>query len=96
MPENDIALELARLHILQGADFVRQLKMLAQYNIFKKMETKGMYSQQKVAIEKNSSKNPAIGILVSTYSIHKVDVIRQISLQTLLQVDKFSCDSNIV
>lgn len=35
MPENDIALELARLHILQGADFVRQLKMLAQYNIFK-------------------------------------------------------------
>jgi len=38
MPENDIALELARLHILQGADFVRQLKMLAQYNIFKVVE----------------------------------------------------------
>ena len=38
MPENDIALELARLHILQGADFVRQLKMLAQYNIFKVIE----------------------------------------------------------
>ena len=32
---NDIALELARLHILQGADFVRQLKMLAQSGIFK-------------------------------------------------------------
>ncbi len=38
MPENDIALELARLHILQGADFVRQLKMLAQYNTFKVVE----------------------------------------------------------
>lgn len=38
MPKNDIALELARLHILQGADFVRQLKMLAQYNIFKVVE----------------------------------------------------------
>lgn len=38
MPENDIALELARLHILQGADIVRQLKMLAQYNIFKVVE----------------------------------------------------------
>jgi hypothetical protein len=35
MPDYDIALELARLHILTGADFVRQLKMLAQYNIFK-------------------------------------------------------------
>jgi len=35
MPEYDIALELARLHILTGADFVRQLKMLAQYSIFK-------------------------------------------------------------
>ena len=35
MPEYDIALELARLHILSGADFVRQLKMLTQYNIFK-------------------------------------------------------------
>jgi hypothetical protein len=30
MPEYDIALELARLHILKGADFVRQLKMLAR------------------------------------------------------------------
>ena len=38
MSEYDIALELARLHILQGADFVRQLKMLAQYNIFKVVE----------------------------------------------------------
>ena len=38
MPEYDIALELARLHILTGADFVRQLKMLAQYNIFKPVE----------------------------------------------------------
>ena len=38
MPEYDIALELARLHILTGADFVRQLKMLAQYNIFKPVD----------------------------------------------------------
>ena len=30
----DIAVELARLHILKGADFVRQLKMLAQLPIF--------------------------------------------------------------
>ena len=38
MPEYDIALELARLHILTGADFVHQLKVLAQYNIFKPVE----------------------------------------------------------
>ena len=35
MPEYDIALELARLHILTGADFVRQLKMLTRLYIFK-------------------------------------------------------------
>ena len=35
MPEYDIALELARLHILTGADFVRQLKMLTQLYLFK-------------------------------------------------------------
>lgn len=47
MPENDIALELARLHILQGADFVRQLKMLAQYNIFKVVENeKDIYAAE--------------------------------------------------
>lgn len=39
MPEYDIALELARLHILSGADFVRQLKMLSQYNIFKPVDS---------------------------------------------------------
>lgn len=38
MPEYDIALELARLHILKGADFIRQLKMLTQLNIFKPVE----------------------------------------------------------
>lgn len=38
MPEYDIALELARLHILSGADFVRQLKMLTSLNIFKPVE----------------------------------------------------------
>ncbi len=38
MPEYDIALELARLHILKGADFVRQLKMLTQFNIFKPVD----------------------------------------------------------
>ena len=35
---NDIALELARLHVLRGADFVRQLKMLVQSGIFKPVE----------------------------------------------------------
>lgn len=35
---NDIALELARLHVLKGADFVRQLKMLVQSDIFKSVE----------------------------------------------------------
>ena len=35
---NDIALELARLHVLRGADFVRQLKMLVQSGIFKSVE----------------------------------------------------------
>ena len=38
MPEYDIALELARLHILSGADFVRQLKMLTGLYIFKPVE----------------------------------------------------------
>ena len=38
MPEYDIALELARLHILKGADFVRQLKMLAGLSIFKPVD----------------------------------------------------------
>ncbi|MBR1668579.1 MAG: hypothetical protein IJ693_09910 [Bacteroidaceae bacterium] len=33
--EYDIALELARLHILNGADFVRQLKFLAGLSDFK-------------------------------------------------------------
>lgn len=35
MPYVDILIELARLHILRGADFVRQLKMLTGLNIFK-------------------------------------------------------------
>ena len=35
MPYVDILIELAKLHILKGADFVRQLKMLAGLNIFK-------------------------------------------------------------
>jgi hypothetical protein len=38
MPEYDIALELARLHILKGADFIRQLKMLTGLYIFKPVE----------------------------------------------------------
>ena len=38
MSETNIALELARLHVLNGADFVRQLKMLAHLNIFKPVE----------------------------------------------------------
>ena len=38
MPEYDIALELARLHILTGADFIRQLKMLTSLYIFKSVE----------------------------------------------------------
>ena len=47
MPEYDIALELARLHILQGADFVCQLKALTQYNIFKVVESeKDIYAAE--------------------------------------------------
>ena len=38
MSELDIALELAKLHVLNGADFVRQLKNLAHLNIFKPVE----------------------------------------------------------
>lgn len=38
MPEYDIALELARLHILKGADFIRQLKMLTGLYIFKPVD----------------------------------------------------------
>ncbi len=38
MPEYDIALELARLHVLSGADFIRQLKMLTSLTIFKPVE----------------------------------------------------------
>ena len=38
MPEYDIAQELALLHVLKGADFVRQLKMLTSLYIFKPIE----------------------------------------------------------
>ena len=38
MPEYDIALELARLHILKGADFISQLKKLTGLRIFKLVE----------------------------------------------------------
>ena len=38
MPEYDIALELAKLHILHGANFVRQLKRIVNLNIFKPVE----------------------------------------------------------
>ena len=31
---NDIAFELAKLHILEGADFVRQLKLIVTYKEF--------------------------------------------------------------
>ena len=32
---NDIAIELARLHVMSGADFIAQLKKIVQMNIFK-------------------------------------------------------------
>ena len=35
MPDYDIALELARLHLLNGSDFIRQLKMLTSLSVFK-------------------------------------------------------------
>ena len=35
---NDIALELAKLHVLRGVDFVRQLKKVVQSGIFKPVE----------------------------------------------------------
>ena len=35
MPEYDIAQELALLHVLEGAEFVRQLKNIIQFSIFK-------------------------------------------------------------
>ena len=38
MPEFDIAFELAKLHVLRGADFIRQLKMLASLPIFHPVE----------------------------------------------------------
>lgn len=42
---NDIALELARLHVLNGADFVRQLKKLVQSGIFKPVANeKGIFA----------------------------------------------------
>lgn len=47
MPEYDIALELAKLHVLTGADFIRQLKALTQYNIFKPIENeKDIYAAE--------------------------------------------------
>ncbi|MBQ8065681.1 MAG: hypothetical protein IJ200_08520 [Prevotella sp.] len=47
MPEYDIALELARLHILTGADFIRQLKMLTSLYIFKPVENeKDIYAAE--------------------------------------------------
>ncbi|MBO4660019.1 MAG: hypothetical protein J5610_00985 [Prevotella sp.] len=35
MPDYDIALELARLHLLNGSDFIRQLKLLTSLSVFK-------------------------------------------------------------
>lgn len=40
---NDIAVELAKLHILEGADFVRQLRLLVTYKEFKYVE-EGIYA----------------------------------------------------
>ena len=42
---NNIALELARLHVLKGADFVRQLKKLTLSGMFRPVENeKGIYA----------------------------------------------------
>ena len=42
---NDIALELARLHVLKGADFVCQLKKLALSGMFKPVgNEKGIFA----------------------------------------------------
>ena len=38
MSELDIALELAKLHSIRGVEFVRQLKLLTNLNIFKPVE----------------------------------------------------------
>jgi hypothetical protein len=38
MPEYDIAQELALLHVLEGAEFVRQLKNIIQFSIFKPVD----------------------------------------------------------
>lgn len=38
MPKVDIAFELAKLHILRGSDFIRQLKMLASLPLFYPVE----------------------------------------------------------
>ena len=47
MPEYDIALELARLHILSGADFIRQLKLITSLCIFKSVENeKDIYAAE--------------------------------------------------
>ena len=40
---NDIALELAKLHILEGADFVRQLRRIVTFREFKFVED-GIFS----------------------------------------------------
>ena len=52
MPEYDIALELAKLHILKGADFVRQLKMLTSLPIFKPIE-----NEKDIFVAESSHKN---------------------------------------
>ncbi len=47
MPEYDVALELARLHIMKGADFIRQLKQLVSLSIFKPVENeKDIYAAE--------------------------------------------------
>lgn len=38
MPEYDISQELAKLHVIRGAEFVRQLKLLTHLNIFKPVD----------------------------------------------------------
>ena len=47
MPYIDILIELAKLHILKGAEFVQQLKLLTELNIFKAVkDEKNIYAAE--------------------------------------------------
>ena len=95
MPEYDIAQELALLHVLEGAEFVRQLKNIIQFSIFKPVDGEnGIYvadashTEDMPSLLDAARKAVALGnkvyILPNPKGIRTADFIFQITGSVLL------------